>query len=104
MDDLDSGQQAVVMVAKAECLDCGHLAGPLGSVMHPCIDDDACPARYYRLAVGLPVHRHSADLAKALAEGDAKRVAELASALDGIDPSVAAKVMSLASARLREIA
>ena len=103
-DDQTGGQQAVVMVAKAECLHCKHLAGPLGSEKFDCLDDAGCPARHYRIAKGIPVHGHARRLAEAMVRGDADAVATLAAEMRELgDLAITAKVMSLATSRVREL-
>ena len=103
MSDTDRDDtRNVVMVAKVECLRCRHLAGALAEEEFPCFDDDICPAKFYRISLGIPINKHATKLAEAMADGNAANVSKLTKQLSGLDPVIVAKVMALASGMLRE--
>lgn len=101
-DAAAAGEQPVVMVAKPECLECTHLCGDLGSTEHDCMSDSMCPARFYRISLGVPLHKYAKRLANALSTGDASESAEIMAELSGLDPAVSGRIMRVSGMLVRE--
>lgn len=102
MSDETRADQPVVLVAKPECLRCTHLAGELGTKEFDCLGDRICPANFYRIAQGVPVHDYAKRLAAAMGKGSAADSADIMAELADLDPAVSARVMEISSGIMRE--
>lgn len=88
----------LVMIKKPECLTCKHLCS-LNKKKYDCTEDTNCPAKTYKIILGVDINACVERMASALASNNIDELNVITGELANVDPEVKTKILNLAKAK-----
>lgn len=95
---MENDDRAVVLIDQPDCLSCKHLVGDeIGTHKdRPCFEQDNCPAKFYRVAVGGEVLKMAKQLRRAQDSNDTDALIQILENMKHMDKSVENRIHMVA--------